>query len=76
MSYIITTTKQDIQSFAAATRGNKRLLAQTAGLTESVLTGMDEPGWNPKAETLAALARALSDLRRPHKRRSSSRPAA
>jgi len=61
MSDPITHTIDRLQRFAAV-RGNKRALARAANLAESTLIGLEAPDWNPKAETLAALAKALEQL--------------
>lgn len=61
MSDPVTNTIERLQRFAAV-RGNKRALARAADIPESTLIGLEHEGWNPKAETLVALAKALEVL--------------
>lgn len=41
---------------------SRRALARKAGIRDTVLINALDPNWNPQAETLAALSRALDAL--------------
>lgn len=61
MENTISDIKRAVQQFAAV-RGNKRRLARATGVAESTLTHIESDHWNPRLETLAALARAVEQM--------------
>lgn len=56
---------KEIRRVQAAIRGGdvtRRALARRAKIRDTVLIKVLEPDWNPTAETLSALSRALDSL--------------
>lgn len=51
-----------IQAHINARVGNRRRLALRAGLGATILTGAEQPDWNPRAETLQKLVLALDAI--------------
>lgn len=47
------------RAYARVCGMSKRELARTAGLDSNALLQMDEPGWNPTAETLRRVEKVI-----------------
>ena len=51
-----------VRKFVARRGQIKYRLALRAGLSENALRDCDKPGWNPRAETLGKVIRALEEI--------------
>lgn len=51
-----------VRRFVTKRRQIKWRLARRAGLSENALRDCDKPGWNPRAETLAKVVKAMDEI--------------
>ena len=65
----ITLQKNRIQAAIRDGHVTKAELSRASGLRDTVLIGIENPSWNPKARTLSALVLAMNSLGFPRRPR-------